>query len=148
MVRTFLCQPLADSKVFSDEYEPNCGCCTKNGLVLIASGCTNEIYVYSAYGRSGGRNLFKFQSIGAVRKLAHCSSGNYIISLERKWQDVRGGLNPRAAFQYARVYVNWMKSQVDEAYPVQLRNGYEYVTDALVFLESRWICFQQLLESK
>jgi len=124
MVRTFLCQPLADSKVFSDEYEPKCGCCTKNGLVLIASGCTNEVYVYSAYGRSGGRNLFKFQSIGAVRKLSHCSFGNYIISLERKWQDIRGGSNPRAAFQYARVYVNWMKSQVEEKYPMQQRNGY------------------------
>ena len=123
MVRTFLCQPLADPKVFSDEYEPTCGCCTKNGLVLIASGTTNAIYVYSASGRSSCKTLFVFQSIGSARKLAHCSFGNYIISLERKWQETRGSFNQRNAFQYARVYVNWMKEQKSGTDFMQNRSG-------------------------
>ena len=124
MVRTFLCQPLEDPKVFSDDYEPTCGCCTRNGLILIASGSTNDIYVYSATGRSNCRTLFAFQSIGVVKKLAHCSFGGYVISLERKWQEPRNTSNQRAVFQYARVYVNWMKEQEGRSYPLQHRSGY------------------------
>lgn len=114
MVRTFLCQPLADPKVFSDEYEPSCCCCASSGLILIASGSSNTIYVYSASGRVGGRKTFTFQSVGISKKLAHCSFGNYVASLERKHQEFRGNLSPRGTlFHYARVYLNWTKEQDD-----------------------------------
>lgn len=128
MVRTFLCQPLADPKVFSDEYEPTCCCCTSNGLILIASGASNAIHVYSALSRAGCRKVFGFQSIGTSKKLAHCSLGNYIASLECKCHETRGGLNQRSPLQFARVYVNWTKVQESGPIILQQRIGLVYLS--------------------
>ena len=123
MVRTFLCQPLADPKVFSDEYEPTCCCSTASGLILIASGSSNAVHVYSASGRSSCRTVLLFETVGIAKKLTYCSFGNYVASLESKWQEPRGSLNPRVILQYARVYVNWMKERDSGTYITQKKIG-------------------------
>ena len=121
MVRTLLCQPLCDPKVFSDNYEPTCCCCTPNGLILIGSG-SGSIHVYSASGRSTCRIVHSFPAAGISKKLAYCSFRGYIISVETKSLESRSGTNSRA--HNARVYVNWTNLPGESSYLTHHRAGY------------------------
>ena len=134
MVRTILCQPVSEARVFSDEFEPTSVCCTSNGYVLLASNW-GVIHVY-AVDQSGCPRIHKFASNGIPGKLIYCEHGGHVVALENKLQDFKVGIygKPYSQFRQVRVYLNWLRSpDQNDKYLISHRIGY---SDNNIYLSS------------
>eukprot|EP00794_Sanderia_malayensis_P015270 gene15270-16846_t len=129
MVRTILCQPVSEPKVFTDEYDATSTCCTPDGLILISSSAGN-IHVYFASEKNSGTRC-SYKIGGVANKIVHCSHVGYIATLENKLNEYHSTLSHKSLVNQARVYVNWATQPSDARCLISLRAGYTQETQPL-----------------